>query len=192
MFRELLAERTNFCNLSSEQVDQLEFHYELMLRWNKVINLTRIVQEEEAVDFHYAESLFLASQLPAGQLKVADVGSGAGFPGYPVAVLRPDCSVSLIESNQRKAIFLKEVCRPLINVKVLASRGEDVAEKFDWVVSRAVKSEELLQVAFQLAPNLALLCSMAPKGASKTVPVPWADNRSVGLFHVKPLPEGST
>src|SRR5579862_5168003 len=114
MFRERLATRVSgFCVLSSDQLDQLERHYELMLRWNKIINLTRIVKEEDVVDLHYAESLFLGSLLPPGSLKIADLGSGAGFPGYPVAVLRRDCSVWLIESHQRKSVFLKEVSRSL-------------------------------------------------------------------------------
>src|SRR5579862_4970400 len=152
-----------------------------MMRWNKVINLTRIVREQEVVDLHYAESLFLATLLPTGPLKIADLGSGAGFPGYPVAVLRPECSVSLVESNQRKSVFLKEVSRPLGNARVVPSRAEDLTESFDWVVSRAVNSYNLQQMASGLAPNLALLCSGVVEGAYKTVPIPWAENRNVGF-----------
>jgi 16S rRNA (guanine(527)-N(7))-methyltransferase RsmG len=182
VFRELLVARTgSFCKLSSDQLGQLESHYELMLRWNKVINLTRIVREEEVVDLHYAESMFLASLLPPGPLKIADIGSGAGFPGYPVAVLRAECSVALVESNQRKAVFLKEVSRPLDNVRVVASRAEDLTENFDWVISRAVNSNDLQQIGFRLAPNLALLCTGVNEQASRTVPIPWAANRSVGF-----------
>ena len=180
MFRELLVRRVSgFCQLSCDQLDQLESHYELMLRWNKVINLTRIVREAEVVDLHYAESLFLGCQLPPGALSIADLGSGAGFPGYPVAVLRPECMVLLIESHQRKAAFLKEVSRPLHNVRVLASRGEDVSSKFDWIISRAVNFTDLQQVAFRLAPNLALLCGSRVEAPSKTVAIPWAENRKV-------------
>lgn len=182
MFRELLVRRVSgFCELSCDQLDKLESHYELILRWNKVINLTRIVREADVVDLHYAESLFLGSQLPPGALSIADLGSGAGFPGYPVAVLRPECTVFLIESHQRKAAFLKEVCRPLRNVKVLASRGEDVSDKFDWVISRAVNLNDLQQIGLGLAPNLALLCSSTVEGSSKTVPIPWALNRNVTI-----------
>lgn len=182
MFRELLLERiSGFCTLSSDQLDKLEAHYELMLRWNKVINLTRIVREADVVVLHYAESLFLGSQLPAGSLKIADFGSGAGFPGYPVAVLRPEFSVVLIESHQRKCVFLKEVSRQLSNVGVLASRGEDVAGRFDWVISRAVNSVYLQQIALRLAPNLAFLCSSDYGRALKMVRIPWAENRSVAI-----------
>src|ERR1700682_5683540 len=109
-----------------------------MLRWNKTINLTRIERVEEAVDRHYAESLFLGSNLPPGRLSIADVGSGAGFPGVPIAILRPELSVFLIESHQRKAVFLKEATRGLPNVSVSSKRAEDLRQTFDWVVSRAV------------------------------------------------------
>ena len=81
----------------------------------------------------------MGSRLPAGVLRIADVGSGAGFPGFPVAVLRPDCSVTLIESHQRKAVYLKEASRKLPNVRVLSKLAEDVAdigEEYDWVISR--------------------------------------------------------
>src|SRR4051812_20933588 len=105
-----------------------------MVRWNKIINLTRIEDVEEAVDRHYGESLLLGISLPSGPLRVADLGSGAGFPGYPVAVLRPEVSVTLIESHQRKAVFLKECSRELSNVSVFSKRAEDVPGNFDWVV----------------------------------------------------------
>ena len=175
MFRELLQRRVStFCQLSLAQLDQLEQHYELMLRWNKVINLTRIEGVEEAVDRHYAESLFLGSRLPTGGLRIADVGSGAGFPGFPVAVLRPDCSVTLIESHKRKAVFLKEASREVPNISVLAERTEGVTQAFDWVISRAVSFEELRKFALRLAPHMALLTTIAPQTAT-VVPLPWTD-----------------
>ena len=158
MFRDFLLERiSSFCELSFAQLDQLQQHYELMLRWNKTINLTRIESLEEAVDRHYAESLFLGASLPAGPLRIADVGSGAGFPGIPIAVLRPECTVTLIESHKRKAVFLKEASRSLSNVSVMPRRAEEVSETFDWVTSRAVSWEDLQSFVFDLAPNVALL-----------------------------------
>src|SRR5580704_17440976 len=113
------------------------------MRWNKTLNLTAIRNREEAIERHYCESLFLGARLPAGALRIADIGSGAGFPGLPVAVLRPDCSMTLIESHQRKAVFLREASRKVLNVRVLAKRAEDVDEEFDWVISRAVSYEDL-------------------------------------------------
>jgi 16S rRNA (guanine(527)-N(7))-methyltransferase RsmG len=143
--------------LTAEQARALESHYELLLRWNKVLNLTTIADPREAAERHYGESLLLASRIPEGALRVADVGSGAGFPGFPLAVLRPDCTVTLIESHQRKAVFLREASRGMANVRVLVQRAEAVAERFDWVVSRAVSYDDLRKVLSRLAPAAALL-----------------------------------
>jgi 16S rRNA (guanine527-N7)-methyltransferase len=140
-----------------DQVKLLEGHYELLLRWNKVLNLTRIATREEAWERHYGESIFLAEHLPAGPLRIADIGSGAGFPGFPVAVARPECTVTLIESHQRKAVFLKEAARKLSNIRVLSRRAEEVMETFDYTVSRAVSYEDLLVSLPRLAPHTALL-----------------------------------
>src|SRR5271157_4701791 len=129
----------------------------MLLRWNRKLNLTSIRNREEAIQRHYYESLFLAMHLPPGAWKIADVGSGAGFPGFPVAVLRPDCQVTLIESHQRKAVFLREASRKQANIRVLAKRAEDVKERFDWVISRAVSYEDLSPVLKKLAPNADLL-----------------------------------
>jgi len=177
VFRDLLQRRVcSFCELSAFQLDQLEHHYDLMLRWNRTINLTRISGADEAVDRHYAEALFLGANLPPGPITIADVGSGAGFPGFPVAVLRPESSVCLIEAHQRKAVFLKEASRGLRNVSIISKRAEDVGERFDWLVSRAVSWGELQKFAFQLAPNVALLGADAP---GRLIPFPWAEDRGV-------------
>src|SRR5579859_7963006 len=92
-FRKLLA--ADWPSLTDAQVATLAQHYELLLRWNLRLNLTRVSKLEEAVRFHYGESLFLAQALPSGPLRVVDVGSGAGFPGIPIAVARPENTVDL-------------------------------------------------------------------------------------------------
>ena len=143
--------------LTPEQEAALEAHLEVLMRWNKSLNLTAIRTREEAIARHYCESLFLGTRLPAGALRIADVGSGAGFPGFPVAILRPECSVTLIESHQRKAVFLREASRRVPNVRVLAKRAEDVGETFDWVISRAVSYDDLAPILKNLAPNADLL-----------------------------------
>ena len=135
---ELRSAVSGFCQLSEAQIAQLEGHYALLCRWNKVLNLTSIRDESEMVRRHYGESLFLGSRLPEGSFSVADLGSGAGFPGLPLAILRPEVRVTLIESHQRKAVFLRESSRGLGNVVVAGRRGEEIRERFDWVVSRAV------------------------------------------------------
>src|SRR5687768_10049621 len=111
-FRELLySELRGICELSGPQVDQLAAHYELLLRWNQKLNLTSVKNEETMVRRHYCESVFVAVHLPSEPISVVDVGSGAGFPGFPIAVVRPDCAVTLVESHQRKAVFLRECSR---------------------------------------------------------------------------------
>jgi 16S rRNA (guanine527-N7)-methyltransferase len=158
MFADLLRERlARIVELSARQVEALETHYQLLLRWNRTLNLTSVRRMEEAVERHYCESLFLGTHLPQGRLRIADIGSGAGFPGFPVAVLRPDCSVTLIESHQRKAVFLREASRNLPNVRVVAMRAEDVKEQFDWAISRAVSYADLGSFLKNLAPNVDLL-----------------------------------
>jgi 16S rRNA (guanine527-N7)-methyltransferase len=158
VFAELLRRRlAGIADLSSERIAALEAHYQLMLRWNKALNLTKITELEEAIDRHYMESLFLGAHLPAGLQHIADIGSGAGFPGFPIAILRPDCDIALIESHQRKAVFLREATRDLPNVRVVSKRAEDVAERFDWAVSRAVSYADLGDLLSRLAPRTALL-----------------------------------
>jgi len=184
MFQALLAaEFAPYGSLTGEQLSALEAHYQLLTRWNQRLNLTRIVEQEAAVKFHYCESLFLGRFLPAGPLRVVDVGSGAGFPGIPVAILRPDFQVTLVESHQRKSVFLREAVRNLPNVKVLGERGEVVRDSFDWVVSRAVDPDDVLRL--MLAPRFALLIGESDastlSGGRETLP--WGERRV--LFHVE-------
>ena len=184
MFADLLRQRlTGVVELSPGQVEALETHYQLLLRWNRTINLTSIKGMEEAVERHYCESLFLGAHLPHSHLSIADIGSGAGFPGFPVAVLRPDCPVTLIESHQRKAVFLREASRSLPNVRVLARRAEEVGERFDRAISRAVSYADLASFLKNLAANVDLLTGgeEPPDGIGfvwqPAIPVPWGRQR---------------
>src|SRR5271167_1086624 len=156
MFKELLAaEFAPYGTLAETQLDELERHYISLTRWNERLNLTRICELGDSVRFHYCESLFLAQSLPPGAQRIVDIGSGAGFPGIPVAVFRPDCSVTLVESHQRKAVFLREAARDLPNVKVIAKRAEEVQGRFDWLISRAVAPADV--IGLSLSGNMALL-----------------------------------
>jgi 16S rRNA (guanine(527)-N(7))-methyltransferase RsmG len=132
---------------------EFEEHYRLLQLWNRKLNLT----SEDSLDRHYGESIFLAGHLPTGSLKIADIGSGAGFPGFPVAIMRPDCGITLIESHQRKAVFLKEISRPYGNIHVLAKRAEEVNEHFDWGISRGVSYQDLRGNLRRLSAHAALL-----------------------------------
>ena len=192
MFADLLRQRlTGIVELSPGQVEAVEAHYQLLLRWNRTLNLTSIKRVDEAVERHYCESIFLGTHLPQGPLRIADIGSGAGFPGFPVAVLRPDCSITLIESHQRKAVFLREASRSLRNVRVLARRAEEVDEQFDWAVSRAVSYNDLASFLKNLAPNVDLLTGgeEPPDGIGfvwePPIRVPWGGQRLLRAGHQK-------
>jgi 16S rRNA (guanine(527)-N(7))-methyltransferase RsmG len=184
MFKELLAaEFAPYTALSGEQLNQLESHYNSLTRWNERLNLTRIQDLSDSVRFHYCESLFLALFLPPGPLRIVDVGSGAGFPGIPVAVLRPECEITLVESHQRKAVFLREATRELENIRVMAKRAEDICGEFEWLISRAVAPSAVL--ALNISRDVALLiCEEDAAHLSGTAKViPWGNQRL--LFHVK-------
>jgi len=177
-------------DLEPGQIEMLETHYELLVRWNRVVNLTSVTKPVEIVERHYCESLFVGANLPQGELSMADIGSGAGFPGIPIAILRPECRVALVESHQRKAVFLKETTRGLPNARVLAVRAESLSEEFDWVVSRAVSYEHLAAVLANRARNIALLtgAEQPPADAgfdwAPALKLPWGKQRFLRFGHV--------
>jgi 16S rRNA (guanine527-N7)-methyltransferase len=178
-FRALLASEFGpYRVLSPEQLDVLASHYELLLKWNQTLNLWRVKAVLEAVRLHYCESLYLGLQLPQGELRIADVGSGAGFPGFPIGIIRPECAVTLIESDRRKAAFLREAAHGVLNIRIYAGRAEDVGERYDWIVSRAVRRESVRNL--RLAPSVALLT-----GEVSEIKVPWGERRFIDMFHVK-------
>lgn len=188
----LIREFGPYCRLSESQLNRLEAHFQLMISWNRRINLTRITDPEEAARLHYSESLFLGTVLPPGPLTVCDVGSGAGFPGIPLAILREDLDVTLLESDQRKAVFLREAIRGQPNAHVLNLRLQKCQSKYDWVVARAIAKDQVLSESS--APCVALLTSGAEvaqsRDYSEVIRLPWGRNRVVAIlrrkmFHVK-------
>ncbi len=151
------------------------------------MNLTSVEDGAELAQFHYAESLALARALPDAALSIVDIGSGAGFPGIPVAIVRPDCRVTLVESNKRKAVFLREAARGLANVEVLAERAEKISGPYDYAVSRAVRPQFVMKLS--LAEDFAFLLS---ETEFKTLPAPrhvlklaGTKNRIIAMFHVE-------
>ncbi len=171
------AEFQRYAPLSATQVAQLRAHYELLVRWNAKLNLTRIESPESAELLHYCESLYLGQALPAGPVKIVDIGTGAGFPGIPIAILRPESHVTLVESHQRKAVFLREATRELPNIKVYSGRAQDLPGSFDWVVSRAVTPSEVLEL-----PNSKQFAVLVgPEDAAKLggFVLPWGEGRNL-------------
>src|SRR5580704_4478527 len=157
-FADLLGrELARWVRLTDHQVAAVYQHYSLLERWNKKMSLTSVEPGPETVIRHYCESLFFAAHLLNETGSVADIGSGAGFPGVPIAILKPDCTVSLVESNQRKAVFLREATRSLTNVSVIARRAEEISASFDWLVSRAVNPKLVLSLVPKLASRIGLM-----------------------------------
>ena len=129
--------------LGEEQVLQIQQYTKLLGTWNEKINLTAIRDPLEILYRHFCESMFGATLLPVENCRLADVGSGGGFPGLPLKIIRPDLQVFLVESNAKKATFLAEVTREigLTDVRVLVSRFEELGEEvapLDVVCSRAL------------------------------------------------------
>lgn len=130
-------------NLSEQQVLYIQQYMKLLLAWNEKVNLTAIRDPLEILYRHFCECMYAATAVPVENGRLADVGSGAGFPGIPLKIMRPELQVFLIESNMKKATFLAEVLRTieLPDTRVLVSRYEELGEEvtpLDYVCSRAV------------------------------------------------------
>src|ERR1700684_2905405 len=122
---------------------QIRSYIDPLLRWSRRISLTTVTDPIEILRFHFGESLLAVPTVPIRHGRLADVGSGAGFPAVPIRMVSDELSVILIESNQKKAAFLMELARALelVNVEVRRSRMEDVAidaAKVDFVTARAL------------------------------------------------------
>ena len=160
-FSDLVAEHLapHFPGLTAGQIALLEAHYTLMMRWNQRINLTAITDLEEVVKRHYGESLAVAAAIPAGEWRIVDAGSGAGFPGVPVAIARPECPVVLVEVDIRKGVFIKETTIDVPNARVRSERLSTYEPGCDWLVSRALHRQELIPYADKHRCSVALLVS---------------------------------
>jgi len=129
--------------LSGAQLASIASYLALLNKWNQTIPLTAIEDDTGIVAQHFGESIFAGSVLPLGRGRLADVGSGAGFPGIPLKIAYPGLHVTLIEPNLKKCAFLREVHTTLglSDVEVIRSRYEDFDAprgQFDFVCSRAL------------------------------------------------------
>jgi 16S rRNA (guanine527-N7)-methyltransferase len=181
-------------SLSSRQLEQLLAYLDLLLKWNAKTNLTAIREPEQIARRHFGESLALAEMVDElAEIEAsADLGSGAGFPGVPLAIFCPEIKVTLVESQNKKATFLKEVVRTLDlpNVSVMNQRAEEVALKFDLVTMRAVErfTQALMVGSLMLKTGgwLAVLVSAQQVGEIKGVLV----HRKIA-WQEKSLPENA-
>lgn len=119
--------------------DRFADYCALLLRWNARMNLTAVRDEDGILSRHFVESIACARALPMGIGTLLDFGSGAGFPGVPIALCRQEIAVTIAESQGKKAAFLLEVVRTLgLSVAVHAGRGEALSGQYDCVTLRAV------------------------------------------------------
>ena len=186
-----------FIQLDEMRLAAISKYIDLLLKWNARINLTAIRAPEEIVERHFGESLFAAKHLLAqGTIKTTiDLGSGAGFPGVPFALLAPEVEVTLIESNQKKSTFLKELIYllGLRNVKVFSGRAESYSQSADAVMLRAVeKFDQVLPLALRLVSaggRLALLIGSAQIDLTKNLvrEVLWQEPLAIPSGHSRYL-----
>jgi 16S rRNA (guanine527-N7)-methyltransferase len=143
------------CGLSKEQISMFEKYRDILLEWNEKFNLTAITDLDEIEEKHFYDSFVLADFFPTNNLSLLDVGSGAGFPGIPLAIVDPTLHVTLLEANGKRITFLKEAVKQLglTNVEIIQGRAEELKtrEKYDIVTARAVKELNiLLEISFYL------------------------------------------
>jgi len=200
--------------LSSAQLEYISIYIDILLRWNARINLTAVRQPEEIVTRHFGESLFAArclfptpmagSRPPVNHRRlttndrVIDVGSGAGFPGIPIKIWVPQVHLTLIEANQKKATFLKEVARAvtLTDVDVVTTRAERFSGQAEIVTLRAVERfEKILPVAARLViggGRFALLIGRSQvRFVHRLCGFSWSEPRSIPLSSNRILIIGS-
>ena len=151
--------------LSPEQLCGFGRYLALIQHWNAHINLSAVRDEEGILSRHFVECIGCARALPAGIETLLDFGTGAGFPGIPIALCRPEIRVTLAESQGKKAAFLSEAIRTLeLRSRVYAGRAEDLGSTFDAVILRAVdKMAEAVKVAASLVKAGGWLCLMTTK-----------------------------
>jgi 16S rRNA (guanine527-N7)-methyltransferase len=183
--------------LVAEVADQFQEYLSLILRWNARVNLTAIRDEAGILSRHYVESIACARALPAELHTLLDFGSGAGFPGLPIALCRPEIEVTLAESQGKKAAFLREAVRVLdVGAVVHSGRAELLTVRFDCVTLRAVDHMDLaVAAAAQLVRPGGWLAPMTTRGDleklqavagsnfdwQESVPLPGGEERLLAL-----------
>lgn len=141
-----------FNPLQVKQNKELIDYFSLLLHWNARTNLTAIRDPNQILERHFLESIACAQILPVGIATLLDYGSGAGFPGLPISICRLEITVTLAESQNKKAAFLREAVRVTgVTARVHSGRAETLTEKFDCVTLRAV---DHMEQAVQSAGNL--------------------------------------
>ena len=162
--------------VSREQADQFQAYLELLVTWNEKMNLTSITEPEQVVEKHFLDSMTLLdwNGLKEGA-KVIDVGTGAGFPGIPLKIMRPDIELTLLDGTQKRLNFLGEVCRGLkLQAHLVHKRAEEAGrdktmrERFDLATARAVAAlPTLAEYCMPLVKMKGFFLAMKGPGAAQ-------------------------
>jgi len=137
--------------VTSEKLSKLDLFYKLLIEWNEKINLTTIIEEENVYLKHFYDSLTLFRDIDLNkEIRICDVGSGAGFPGIVLKIFFPNINITLIDSLNKRIIYLNDIIDKLglDNIKAIHSRMEDFSkiheEEFDYITARAVSQLPIL------------------------------------------------
>ena len=136
----------NNISLTDKQASQFKEYYEMLIETNKVMNLTAVTEFEDVVRKHFIDSISVIRYIDLKQdAALIDIGTGAGFPGIPIKIMRSDIKLTLLDSLNKRLIFLNEVCKAIdLEADIIHARAEELSqnekyrEKFDYAVSRAV------------------------------------------------------
>ena len=191
-------EATYGISLSTGQRHQISLYLDLLTKWNRRLNLTAVNQTEEQLRIHFFEPFWAAKRFLGDKARVADVGSGAGFPGLAMKLYRPSLELTLIEKNYKKVVFLNTISDRL-NLQVAVFSGSAEAfprwESIEVATLRALKpSRQFLERLSDCAVDLLLFHGKEPDRLVRTLEVlgrervPGSKHRYVTLFHVPAVP----
>lgn len=160
--------------LSAGQLNKFLFFLAELKKWSRVHNLTSLRTDRDIVVKHFLDSLLFLRAVPASAKSLADVGSGAGFPGIPIKIMRPDLEVFLIEPTKKKAVFLRHICHllGLQGISVIDERIEAIRDlRVDVAVTRARFSVKdfLEKAGGMLAPEGVLILNKGPEADKEMV-----------------------
>lgn len=169
---------------SADIIEKFSIYLQELKKWNRAYNLTSLKKDEDIIVRHFFDSLLYLEAVPEGRYSICDIGSGAGFPGVPIAIVRPEFEICLIEPSRKKTAFLRHIKRTLKlqNVEILEGRAEDIRDRmFDIGVTRALFSiGELIQKARHiLKKNGFFVMNKGPKFEEEIKEIPQEINIEV-------------
>lgn len=171
MAREVLIKGLKALNIDSKEtiVNAFEIYFKELYKWNKTYNLTTITEDIEVINKHFLDSLLYLNLITLSNCTLCDVGTGAGFPGMPIAIIRDDIKVTLVDSSRKKCAFLYHLRHTLglSNIEIINKPIEQLSHlKFDYVVIRALfRIKEIIKKCSRFLDNQGvIIVSKGEKG----------------------------